>query len=306
MIPCDRKTFVAAVVVMGALFIIAEKHAQCNAAAEGRTFPPYSVRAGFASRSRHEEKKAPPPPQPDTPYQAHRTLEAPGARLIIIGDVHGMHTELEALLRNVNHNATKDTLVLTGDVAGKGPDGEKVVQTVRRVGGISVRGNHDFYFKGRGSAFVAAFPYTLHVVRFGVLVVHAGVLPGVPLASHPLDAMLTMRNIAGNLTQPEALNSTDQGVPWAARLEEWAARIGAETPHIVFGHDAKRGLQLRNFSTGLDSGCVYGGRLTAMVFSGEGGGVGKERIKVSLSSLATSATPELISVPCRRAVDVRQ
>ena len=46
--------------------------------------------------------------------------------------------------------------------------------------------------------------------------------------------------------------------------ELWGARYQGP-PHVVFGHNAPTGIQIHRWATGLDSGCVYGGALTAMV-----------------------------------------
>jgi hypothetical protein len=46
----------------------------------------------------------------------------------------------------------------------------------------------------------------------------------------------------------------------------WGAAY-AGPPHVVFGHNAAPGLQLHPWATGLDTGCVYGGRLTAMILA---------------------------------------
>lgn len=66
-----------------------------------------------------------------------------GARLIIIGDVHGMKKELLKLLDKVGFDQANDHLILTGDMVSKGPDSPGVVDLMMKVGASSVRGNHE-------------------------------------------------------------------------------------------------------------------------------------------------------------------
>jgi bis(5'-nucleosyl)-tetraphosphatase (symmetrical) len=99
-------------------------------------------------------------------------------------------------------------------------------------------------------------------------VVHAGLIPNIPLGAQQIQHMTKMRNLiypsgSNNLETsegliPEAVETTDRGgVPWA---EAWQ---GPE--HIYFGHDARRGLQVCEFATGLDTGCCYGRQLSAAI-----------------------------------------
>jgi hypothetical protein len=44
----------------------------------------------------------------------------------------------------------------------------------------------------------------------------------------------------------------------------WGTRYHGPV-HVVFGHHAQPEPQIHPFATGIDTGCVYGGTLTAMV-----------------------------------------
>lgn len=64
-------------------------------------------------------------------------------RLIIVGDVHGMKEELQALLDKVNFDKKNDHLILAGDMISKGPDSPGVVDLAMELGATGIRGNHE-------------------------------------------------------------------------------------------------------------------------------------------------------------------
>jgi len=86
-----------------------------------------------------------------------------------------------------------------------------------------------------------------------VAVVHAGAVAGVPLEKQDREHLLTLRSIRDDGTPSKRV----EGTPWA--------KLWQGPERLVFGHDAVRGLQQYRFATGLDTGCVYGGRLTALI-----------------------------------------
>jgi len=216
-------------------------------------------------------------------------------RTIVVGDVHGCRRELEQLLDRIAF-AAGDRLVFVGDLVARGPDSLGVLDVVRRTGAIVVRGNHEQkllqWREARASRLrgedvrevkLGAIHQTLadelrpidwsiletsalwlDLPEHGMRVVHAGVEPGVPIDRIKPSTLMRIRTIGADGRELRE----DRGVTARGRAVLWGARYTGP-PHVVFGHNAAPGLQLHRWATGLDTGCVYGGRLTALVL-GEG------------------------------------
>lgn len=55
-----------------------------------------------------------------------------------------------------------------------------------------------------------------------------------------------------------------------SKLESTTENPLAKTMTVIYGHDSSSSLSIRTFTKGLDSGCVNGGKLTALVVEGDG------------------------------------
>lgn len=202
------------------------------------------------------------------------------SRTIIVGDVHGCADELDDLCRALAFDPASDALVFVGDLVAKGPDSRGVLARALQWGAQAVLGNHeDALLTMRGSVsgegHTTALPDTPHGRLAAALsdeewaqlaamplwleldagiVVHAGIVPGVPMAAQRREHLLCMRTLA---TPTQASSRHDAGPLWASEY--------TGPPFIFFGHHARQGLQEHPHALGLDSGCVYGGQLTAAV-----------------------------------------
>jgi predicted phosphodiesterase len=208
-------------------------------------------------------------------------------RTIVVGDVHGCRAELEALLERLRFDPAADRLVLVGDLVAKGPDSKGVVALCRQLGALTVRGNHDEHvLRWRRAhrrkrplpklkkthievalsldeedwAYLEALPlyrrFEDALEGRDVLVVHGGFVPGVDLADQEPKYLMNLRSI----DEGEPSKGAFAGEPWAS--------IWPGPELVIFGHDAIRGLQRHPHAIGLDTGCVYGGQLSAAVLEG--------------------------------------
>ncbi|MCA9753395.1 MAG: metallophosphoesterase [Gemmatimonadetes bacterium] len=217
----------------------------------------------------------------------------------IVGDVHGCVRELEDLLREIRFRPGRDELWGTGDLVNRGPDSLAVLRLWREIGADSVLGNHDLHVVRAAAGVVSrrsddtldellGAPDAPELLRWlgarPVLVVWPRIVL-VHAALHPAWTDLP--------AQAAAFASRPGGVARAADSEALFALLarcclpdGARVKHtgppadcpdgslpwdhhhrgdrlVVFGHWAQRGVDRTERVLCLDSGCAYGGALSA-------------------------------------------
>lgn len=108
---------------------------------------------------------------------------------------------------------------------------------------------------------------------------HGGIVWNKPLSEQNPEDVVTIRNLLpphwdvpteDPKQRVNGVKSKSWSKIWNAKQAEYvedhnkskALTLGSK---VFYGHDAKRGVQTLEFSQGLDSGCVYGKRLTAAV-----------------------------------------
>jgi bis(5'-nucleosyl)-tetraphosphatase (symmetrical) len=198
-------------------------------------------------------------------------------KIFVIGDIHGCYREFRALLKKLDYTKDKDTLYLTGDLIDRGPQPLQTVLYAKEMGALCVQGNHErkhlayreAQLKGKPEErqhsydwlkthnqlteeawiYLASFPLYRHITEEWLLI-HGDIDP---------------RLLLGKMSRGELENRKH----W---VQEWE---GPEK--IVFGHMIsdlgsvfsvpERGLY------GTDSGCCFGGKLSAVIINVDGTGV---------------------------------
>ena len=217
-------------------------------------------------------------------------------RRIFIGDIQGCRDELERLLAVLRFDPARDTLEPVGDFVNRGPDSLGTLRLLKSLGAGGVLGNHDLHLlaarrgerkqkPGDTLSELLAAPDCDDLLAWlrkrpfiktwpGIILVHAGLSPAWtdpvkelagldPEVRHPnIDVATRLRwcDEQGRMPKPE----TDP--PMSAGYRPWHEHMtGRFKETIVFGHWARPGLVRREGFRGLDTGCVWGGRLTAWI-----------------------------------------
>lgn len=66
----------------------------------------------------------------------------------VIADIHGDYAALQTALDRLDHYHHVDQILCAGDLVGRGPEQEKVVEVIRERGIPTVKGNHDSWAYG--------------------------------------------------------------------------------------------------------------------------------------------------------------
>ncbi len=218
-------------------------------------------------------------------------------RRIFVGDIQGCSAELERLLEVLRFDPARDELHPVGDLVNRGPDSLGVLRLLRRLDAGGVLGNHDRHLL-RVSAGLARLKRsdTLDAVLGAadraallawlrarplvrawddILLVHAGLSPA---WSDPVVTLSTLDPLADDervafATEVRHCDPTGRRPrsdwpppppPYAPWFRQY--RAASRDPRtVVWGHWARQGLVVEAGLRGLDTGCVWGGQLSAWI-----------------------------------------
>lgn len=217
-------------------------------------------------------------------------------RRIFVGDIQGCRAEFEELLERVRFDPAADALHPVGDLVNRGPDSLGTLRLCVQLAARPVLGNHDLHLLRAAAgqrtaapgdtlddvlaapdreellAWLCAQPFVR--VFDDLYLVHAGLHPawrtpareleGIdPLArSSAVDFATRVRHCDARGERPADDELPPPGFePWD-RFYDPAHHGGRR---VVFGHWAARGLVRTDKVVGLDSGCVWGGSLSAWI-----------------------------------------
>lgn len=261
-----------------------------------------------------------------------------GGPFDVIGDVHGCRAELEVLLGALGYRIRRDAAgrpagadhpdgrvaVFVGDLVDRGPDSVGVLRLVMTMiadgDALCVAGNHEAALLealgGRRIVRAAGLDLTLdqlaalpdgeraafreqvttflqelppHLVLDGgrLVVAHAGLAEALHGSGSTRARVLALH---GPLTAEHDERGLPVRQPWASDYTGRAA--------VVYGHTPTGRPQWWNNTLCVDTGCVFGGRLTALRYP--------ERIEVSVPAQRQwSLPPRPLDIPPPRGVPVR-
>lgn len=198
-------------------------------------------------------------------------------RTIVVGDLHGCYEEaldLFELLEVESH----DRVIFAGDLVDRGPYPRECVELAMQH--EAVLGNHEAkHLRQRHRSldsmlpdhartlgelenvhlnYFASLPKFLRLPEFGAAVVHGGALPHRPLETQPDRILL----------HAQALQPMDDRTKWPSKAPagwKFWTNFWRGPERLIFGHTVLDQPLVSEWAVGVDTGCVHGRSLTAVV-----------------------------------------
>ena len=211
-------------------------------------------------------------------------------RTIIYGDIHGCLDEFQMLRKELDLTKN-DREISVGDLLDRGPMSNEVLSYARENSIEPVLGNHEYKYiryqrhhdafvqRGKANpmclndekinifknisaedmAYLQAAPFYKKIDKLTVL--HAGITNRIDLNAaqeKELKAVTMIRTLDED-HKPLRLGKTI----WNSSF--WSEVYDGNQGIIVYGHEAHSKVKIDKYSFGIDTGCVYGNKLTALV-----------------------------------------
>ena len=211
-------------------------------------------------------------------------------RTIIYGDIHGCLDEFK-MLRDELGITSDDREILVGDILDRGPYSNETLTYARENNLELVLGNHEYKYlryskhsqveKETGKKnpmslneeklfiyenlseldmeYIQSAPFFLKIDNTTIL--HAGITNKIDLgsaSSKELEQLTRIRTLDEN-NNPLSLHQK------SFHSNYWSDVYEGHEGVIVYGHEAFDKVKINRHSFGIDTGCVYGGKLTALI-----------------------------------------
>lgn len=213
-------------------------------------------------------------------------------RHIFVGDVHGCIDEFNELITKLSYDPKQDRLILLGDLIDRGPDSVGVVRRAREMKLECVMGNHEHkyvkWFRSQGTrvdvydkrafyteladqdiTYIQSMP--TYIELDNVIAVHAGLKPGISLSNQTKDDMMYLRYTDDNrkFISLKKINKLGKEATGAKFWTEfWQGPKSVVYGHNVYSYDDPLIEEVAPgvYCYGIDTGCCFGGRLTALIW----------------------------------------
>jgi len=197
---------------------------------------------------------------------------------VIYGDIHGCLEELQELRSLIPKNSFE---ISVGDILDKGPYPVETLRYVKKNKIFSIMGNHEYKhyrkFLGRkvqldedqkrvfpqltqeDFEFISSMPFFLKLNH--LTIVHAGLTNWIRLNNPPLH-ILTLLLFLREVDENNKFLPLHHQNPNA---KYWADVYDGHEGFVVYGHNPFLDVKKNRHALGIDTACVYGNKLTAVV-----------------------------------------